>query len=860
MIRYSLCGEWQFKRSDEDKWQPATVPGCNYTDLLNNGVIPDPFYGLNESKVYDVALHDWVYTREFEVTAEQLAHEKVELVAEMLDTLCDVELNGQVLGHCDNSNREYRFDIKSSLTCGTNALTITFYSPVEYCKEEREKEREKYGFTGQTDITNLRKTQCHFGWDWGPVLPPSGIMRPIYIECRNVAAIDEVIVVQNHVKGQVAVDVEVKLRRYSKDKTKCLVELVAPDGQSLQNIEVDIKDSAKCSFNVENPQLWWTRDQSKTDEQPIYSLKTKLLSGNTLIDEIEKRIGLRTIELDRSRDEYGVNFRFIINGVPLFIKGANWIPADSFVNRFDDAKLRSTIQSVCFSNMNMLRIWGGGYYETDEMYELCDRKGILLWQEFGFACKPYPFFKEDFLANVLVEVEQNIKRLRHHACLAVWSGNNEIESLSPAWLLKRTYVEWTEKFFWNILPQEVRKYDQITPYIPGSPVGIAHNIGYSADNVGDTHLWAVWHGLQNMKYYRKRPTRFCSEFGFESLPDLKTIKRFAEEKDYDLYGEVFTSHQKCSTGNWKMVYYITSRFRLPAKFEDFVYLSQITQQECIKDATEFWRRNKGRCNGSMYWQLNDCWPVCSWASLDYFGNYKALQYTSRSFFAPVTVIIDDSRDMRIIAVNDTRFNQTVTVRYAVFDFEKGVLIEQNTEVALEPLAQYTAFSFPTREVTAKYGKKHVGILAELIQDGVVINRKTALFQEEKKLKLPSSRLNYEVSVINDLLTVKLTANAYARLICVESSLSMLPFSDNFFDLLTGESITVTQQLDSQYTVQELCNSISVKCVTDILPKGSRFSDWCTKMCLWLKPKAFFSWLASSVPPPDASLKYPDRKF
>ena len=507
-------------------------------------------------------------------------------------------------------------------------------------------------------------------------------------------------------------------------------------------------------------------------------------------------------ELDRSPDEYGETFRFILNGVPLFIKGANFIPGDSLPTRFTRDKIEYLLDTALYSNMNMLRVWGGGYYESDEFYELCDKKGILVWQDFMFACQAYPFFDEAFLANVKTEIEYNIKRLRHHASLAIWCGNNEIEAMAMAWLNFPKYIKWTETFFYNILPEEVRKYDEDTPFIPGSPCGTGHMKETDGDNFGDTHLWAVWHGLQNMKYYRKRMTRFCSEFGFESLPDIKTIRTFAEKDDYDIHSPVFLAHQKCSSGNDKMLYYIASRFRLPEKFEDLIYLSQVTQLECISDATEHWRRNKGRCNGSIYWQFNDCWGVCSWASMDYYGNYKALQYRAKQFFAPVSVSIEDNDGkVKLYILNDKPKKQSLTLKCKIFDFEKGILQEKSRDFEVDALENVECFTLFEKQLKKHFDLTRIGVKAELYKNGKLINEKTYLFRPEKELQLKKPEMSLKTEVIGDEIAITVKSDRFARLVRVESSLSTLPLSDNYFDLLPGESKTVTMKLDEKLDVR-----------------------------------------------------------
>lgn len=842
-----LNGQWEFKEATEARWKPATVPGCNYLDLLNLDMISEPFDGVNEKDLYWVAEKDWEYKKSFELSKEELEADEIRLNCLMLDTLGDVYINEKLVGKSKNCHLEYSFSAKEFLNIGKNTIRIFFHSPVNYVSDQYKKEKTPVNGNGQNGIVNIRKPQCHFGWDWGPVLPPSGISRDIYLEFLNVAKIENLQITQEHSAGIVTIKTTAQVEMFQSKTVECEITVEAPNGEKLT------AQGLECEFVIENPELWWTNDQSDKKEQPLYKITAVMTEQGNELDRKEKKIGLRTIILNTSRDVYGSNFQFILNGVPLFIKGANWIPADSFVTRFDEQKLQYAIDATLFSNLNMLRIWGGGYYESDQLYDACDKYGILVWQDFCFACQAYPFFREEFLNNVKDEIECNVKRLCHHASLAIWSGNNEIEAMAMSWITMTKYIEWTEKFFYHILEPEIRKIDTSTPFIPGSPCGISHNNGQDRDNVGDTHLWAVWHGLQPMNYYRKRMTRFCSEFGFESLPDIKTIRTFAKPSDYSLTSDVFTAHQKCTSGNMKMVYYIASRFRLPKNFEDFIYLSQVAQQECVSDATEHWRRNKGRCNGSMYWQLNDCWPVCSWASMDYYGNYKALQYTARHFNAPLSVSIEDTeKTIKIVAINDLRQDKKVTVNFKVFDFESGVIKGKGTTLVVPAVQNKEIFVLDVLKMKNRFDTERAGVVAELLLNNQMISRKTVLFKKEKDLNLPKATLSKEVKVLDNSLEITVKTDVFARLVRVQSEISTLPFSDNYFDLLPNESKTITMPLDGKFTAEEQAESLNLFCCTDVVPDKTQLADKLVMAKVMMNPVNFGSWAYYKKIPKDAT--------
>ncbi len=821
-----LNGGWQFRKADTDEWKPATVPGCNYLDLINSGDIPDPFYGVNERDVYWVAQSDWEYKNRFTLNEAELQSDDVILRFAQLDAVCDVFVNGILAGKGENCFIAYDFGIKDLLKIGENEIRVYFYSPVRFVEKTYKSEGSPVNSNGQNGIVHIRKPQYHFGWDWGPVLPPSGISGGVAVEFVSAARINSFKVTQEKFGGEFIIKAAAEIKKYS-GKPCCKITVTCPDGT------VTASDGEKAEFKIHSPELWWTKELSGKDEQPLYAVKAELFSNGEPIDAAEKKIGLRTVELNRERDEFGRNFQFVLNGVPLFIKGANYIPPDSFMTRYSPERISKMLDAAQFANMNMLRIWGGGFYESDLFYDECDRRGLLVWQDFMFACQAYPFFKEDFLENVKREIKFNVSRLAHHACLAVWCGNNEIEDMHISWAYMKKYVDWTEKFFYHILEPEIRKYDPFTPYTPTSPCGEKHNSGISSDNVGDTHLWGVWHGLQPMTCYRKRMTRFCSEFGFESLPDFKTVKAFAEPQDYSLDSEVFKSHQKCMNGNDKMVYYILSRFRLPQNFKDYVYLSQVTQQECISDATEHWRRNKGRCNGSMYWQFNDCWPVCSWSGIDFYGNYKALQYAARRFNAPVSVSVEDTRDyIKIYALNDLNAPVLLKAEYEIFDFSDGIKEKQEKTFAVDAVKNAPVFILNVRELKKKYDYKTAGIRTRLYRDGALVNEKTVLLGKERNLKLPDARLSLYAREKNGKIEITVGTDKFARLVSVENSVSVLPFSDNFFDLLPNETKTITAEKDESVGLDAQLKGLSAYCCGNIKYLNGRFAEAKARLKVW----------------------------
>ncbi len=823
-----LNGEWQFKQSDKNEWLPATVPGCNFLDLMENNLLDDPFIKLNEKDASWVGEKDWEYKRTFSLSKEDLNYHRIILGAKMLDTVCDVFINNRLVAHCDNCFVKYEADIKDILCEGENEIRIYFFSPVNYVKKKYSDCSTPVNSNGQNGIVHIRKPQCHFGWDWGPVLVPSGITEDIYLEFVDTARIVDFEVKQDYINPNAEITACVETEG---ERVDCTITLTAPDGT------IYTSDGLKATFDIDNPELWWTYELSQKEKQPLYTLSAEITKDGKLIDECSKKIGIRKIELNRESDEYGRNFQFKLNDVPLFIKGANYIPADCFITRFTEDKQRYFLNAVRFSNMNMLRIWGGGYYGSDLMYSLCDEMGILIWQDFQFACQAYPFFDEGFLDNVKQEVHYNVQRIAHHPSLAVWCGNNEIEDMHMAWINMPKYIKWTEIFFYDILEQEIRLYDDQTPYTPGSPSGISHNKGVYADNVGDTHLWGVWHGLKPMNYYRQRMTRFCSEFGFESLPDMNSIRIFADKKDYNLNSPVFLSHQKCLNGNDKMIYYIATRFNLPKHFRDYVYLSQVTQLECIADATEHWRRNKGRCNGSMYWQFNDCWGVCSWSSIDYYGNYKALQYGAKHFNAPLSVSIENTdKNIRIWLLNDFHEPKCAGIAYELFDFTKGKIIGDTKKVDINSVSNKLVFDLSISKLSDLCNVKHSAVAVKLYDDcGNELQQKVVLFDKEKNIDLSKAKLSTKIYKKNGYLKLHIRTDCFARMVKAECSASHYPFSDNFFDLLPGSEKVITIQQPENISLDELARSIVVYSLTDIDFDKSKLKSFAKQAKLYFSP-------------------------
>lgn len=855
MLEQSLNGArgvWQFREAGQGEWMPAEAPGCNYGDLLVLGKIPDPFIGQNEEKSKWVAEKDWEYRRAFSVDQAMLQMDEVFLHCEMLDTLCEVFVNGTLAGRGKNMHLRYDFSVKQYLREGENEVRIVFFSPLQFLREEEKREHVPGCPQSVPGVPHIRKAHCHFGWDWGPTIPISGMTRDISLRGYQTARVRECQIRQNHHDGVVDLTVAARAEAVGAATGQALsfvFTLLSPAGEELGR-KTAAGPKAECAFTVENPQLWWTNDLSDAKTQPLYTVKTELCAvgaGETL-DADTKRIGLRTIVLNREKDQWGHNFQFVLNGVPLFAKGGDYIPMDSLITRAGDDKKRQLLRDCRHAHMNMIRIWGGGYYETDSFYNICDEYGILVWQDFMFACAPYPFYEDAFLESVKEEITCNVRRLRHHASLALWCGNNEIEDMSMGWKAYIKLNQWTEKFFYQILPDFVKKLDDQTPFISASPCGTGYMQGIHSDDAGDTHLWQVWHGLQPLNFYRRHLTRFCSEFGLESMPSISTVNFFAKPEEKALTSDVFNAHQKSPSGNKKMIYYIASQYLLPERFDDLLYLTQMIQLEGVRDATEHWRRNRGRCNGSLYWQLNDCWPVCSWAGIDYFGRFKALHYGARRFNEPVMVSIEGTKEeLRLFVINDKAEPFTGSISCRVLRFDGTPVFEKHFTVNAAATDVARVARMECKALLKGAPRTDCVFIAQLNgADGATVSRKTVLFQKERDCRLPNCKFDFDVAVEGGQASVMVSSDTFARSLFIDSSLFDGNLTDNFFDLLPGERVTVTGPAKEGATAAELRRSLTLRSVGNITEVKSKRNSQLQALGVKLIPNNFVNWVYRAI--------------
>jgi beta-mannosidase len=656
----------------------------------------------------------------------------------------------------------------------------------------------------------------------------------------STAQLGDVHIRQHHDLGKVLLTATVKVDRWGSEELTLQLRLLHPNGET-QQLETAIseKENMTClSLEVDSPQLWWPNGLGA---QPLYKAQIELMGNGQLLGKRDFQLGLRRLELCQDPDEWGETFTFVVNGVPVFAKGANWIPADSFPTRLTPERYERWIKDCASANMNMLRVWGGGYYEDEAFYDLCDRYGILIWQDFMFACAAYPLDEPEFVENVRVEIEEAIRRLRHRACLALWSGNNEIEMLWGLWKRHKSLTAACERFFHQQLPAWVTELDPDHPYWPSSPSSGKFMHKTNSDAFGDTHLWQVWHGLKPFKYYRRRLTRFASEFGLEALPAMETINGFAGAQDLTMEAPVMLHHQRSAGGNDKILYYLTDRFRLPASFSDLVYLTQIQQAEAIRIGVEHWRRNRPRCSGALYWQLNDCWPVTSWASIDHEGRWKALQYAARRFYAPVALSIEEEGcHVRVFVANDHPHPWQGTWCWSLETLQGEMVETGSAEVTAAPVHGSCVGEFDFSRAVKKHGAINLVFCSGLYEGGECLSRQTMLFAREKDISFPNPELHWDVSQEGDQLQISLTANAFARYIELRLDGADVIFSDNFFDIPACGKIEIHCPLPNGWTLEQAKSALHVRSLADVVPAGSKIQDTIKHTLLGLKPASLIT--------------------
>ena len=796
--------KWTFRKVSDANWLPAKVPGTVHTDLLANKVIPDPFFGTNENQLQWIENEDWQYQTTFNLTKEELKHQNAVLQFDGLDTFAEVYLNGIKILSANNMFRTWKVEVKKLLKIGQNQLEITFNSAAKKGKEEAKKL--SYTLPGEEKIFT-RKAQYHFGWDWGPRLVTSGIYKKVKLHFWKKASILNI----THTQQELT---ETKARL----EFQFTIEAKSAGNYAIQLGNVPFIRTLKKGINkvimpmvIPNPILWWPNGIGMAHQ---YLFEFSLYHDQELLEKKPIKIGLRTIELVQEKDTIGKSFYFKVNGQPVFMKGANVIPPDSFLPRATDSVYKSIVKNAVDANMNMLRVWGGGVYADDAFYEACDTNGILVWQDFMFACAMYPG-DEAFLENVKQEIIDNVTRLQNHPSLALWCGNNENDEGWHNWGWQKQYKYseadstkiWNDyqKLFHDLIPKTL---DSLLPkkenrYWPSSP-----SIGWGRKESllsGDAHYWGVWWGMEPFEMYEKKVGRFMSEYGFQGLPNVKTFQAFAKSDELHFDSDAIKNHQKHPTGYKTINEYMARDYQVPTNFEDYIYVSQLLQAKGMKTAIEAHRRAKPNCMGTLIWQLNDCWPVTSWSSVDYYGRWKALQYQLKQSFNPILVdIVENEVNYEVRVINDEPIPHHITLVEEVMDFNGNHIDGYEVEFDIEANSNQALSATPKENYSAK--NRHQMVISVTCQTTSGKTSKS-LFYFVKPNELQLTKPNIQVVKIDEL-TYEISTDVLAKNVYLSAEEEVF-FSDNFFDLLPQEKmvIKVTQpvkaiQLKSLFDVQK----------------------------------------------------------
>ena len=811
-----LSGPWWFRRAPEQttalanagaglaEWMPATVPGCVHTDLLANGKIGDPFYGENEKELQWIDRTDWEYRKSFVVDSKLLSRQRLELVWKGLDTYASVSVNGTDVLTADNMFREWRVDVKPLIRQGENTIVVRLRSPTS--EGEAAYHRLGYPLPASNDqgapMVSMftRKAPYQYGWDWGPRFVTSGIWRPVQLEAWDDAMIADLHVVQEELTDQRA-RLTVKTTVTAARPGQGVVKLAIGEGATIAEARGVLSTGSnllETQIVIDHPERWWPNGLGKAR---LYEIRATLSVDGAGRDARAVRVGLRTLEVVHKDDTDGKSFIIHLNGVPVFMKGANYIPPDSFPSRVSYEKYRWLLQSAADAHMNMLRVWGGGVYEDDRFYDLCDELGILVWQDFMFACSMYPS-DEHFVENVRREAIDNVTRLRNHPSLALWAGNNEIEGAWKLWGWQKKFqlsesaqeTIWRgyKEIFHELLPKIVAEYDPGRFYTRSSPSANDDRIPPDTIGYGDMHYWGVWHAEKPYSMYADNISRFMSEYGFQSFPDLATVARYAAPEDRRIDSPVMLAHQRHPRGNQLIRTYMDRDFRPPKDFESFLYLSQVLQATVIQYAAEAHRRRWPYNAGSLYWQLDDCWPVTSWSSIDYFGRWKALHYAARRFFDEVLVSTLGERGVVTVWItSDRRASTPMHLRLRLIDFSGRVLWEKPSDLVVEGNTSKAYVSLTEAEALGGADPGGVALVAEATAAGVTLSRSVHYFVKTRDLELPDPQIKLDVRPGRDGgLVVHASAQKLARAVRLTTDSEQGVFSDDYFDLLPGESVSV----------------------------------------------------------------------
>ncbi len=795
-IRQPLSASWEFRQVNTEAWKPADVPGSVHTALLKNGMIEDPFYRDNENKLQWIENQDWEYQCTFDLPEGGMARKHVELIFKGLDTYAHVYLNDTLILESDNAFRQWKVDVKKWAKPTGNRLHVYFESPVK--KVEQDWKNLGYELPGGIR-TMTRKPQFHYGWDWGPRFVGAGILKLPEIQCWDDFVFENVFVTTqelSHERARMVArfryrsDIRANVNiAFQEGKRRSLEDRIIRPGVHEDSVTIDVPD----------PKLWWCLGQG---EPYLYDFNLTVNLNSRVLEKSYARVGIRTIELITTPDEKGSTFYFRLNGRPVFCKGANYIPQDIFQDRVSPDQYRKIVDDVEASNMNMLRVWGGGIYEDETFYQLCDSRGILVWQDFMYACALYPG-NGKFVKTAAAEALEQIERLRQHPCIALWCGNNENNEAWHNWGWQMQFNEAQRTQLWrdykilfnDLLPTYVENESGGVPYWESSPKYGRGNPKSLTE--GDSHYWGVWHDEEPFAIFDKKVPRFMSEYGFQSFPEWRTIESFTLPEDRELETPVMLVHQKHPRGNALIAEYLKRDYRVPKSFADFVYISQLLQAEGMRRGIEAHRRNKPYCMGTLYWQLNDVWPVASWSSRDYFGRWKALQYYARDAYKPIVALpVMDNDILKVYVTSDLPTDTMINVRVRVINFHGQNLSDSALpNMKISPDSSRMVWQGALKTILNK-GKSDDAVAEITLTDasGQIVSRRLYYFEAPRKLALSKTRVNISVEQVNEGYQLTLQSDKLAKNVHLTTETEGF-FSDNYFDLLPGERKVVLFKTD-----------------------------------------------------------------
>lgn len=778
----------------------VAVPGSIYYDLLKNKLIEDPFYRDNESKMLSIMEDEYAYSRLFKINKKDLKKE-INLIFLGLDTVCEIFVNNKLVQKTFNMHRRYIININDYIKEGKNELKVVIKSPLKFIREEDKKNSHKlmnmeYAVKGYATI---RKAHCMFGWDWGPQMPDGGIWRSVYLEILDKGKIEDVLIYQDTNPNESKLEIKIKNHLLADN---LILRLKIKQGDYLYQEDIKAQNQNIFKVTINNPKLWYPVGYG---DQILYDVDCELIYEEKIVDNNHQRIGLRKMEIVQIPDEFGKSFTPTVNGIKVFIKGSDYIIEDNILPRADINHTRSLIDAALFSNQNCLRVWGGGLYPSDDFYNLCDEKGILIWQDLMFACGYYNMENELFVSEIKAEILDNVTRIHNHPCLMLICGNNENETAALNWNIPS--LEYTKKWYLyqyeELIPSLLKKDAYDIFYWPSSPSSGGGFNDPNSDKYGDMHYWGVWHNNEPIENYRLYFPRMMSEFGMQSFPSMKTIREFTKPSDRNIYSYVMERHQKNRSANQKIMNYIGSMFKYPKNLEYISYVSQLIQAEAVKYCVEHLRRNYPRCMGAIYWQLNDCWPVASWSSIDYYGRFKALQYYSKKFYSKVLTSIVLENDtkvdylveegkqiIKVYLTNELDKPLEGKIQLIISSFNGEIIEEISDEYQIDAYSSKEIKSIVTNLNLEEQTKAFVKVVVS-DNNGIILSENDCSFLRDKYLELDKPNIIKKLIYKDGLYYLSLVSNTFTKYVFLDLKNEDVIFSDNFFNLYPNQEKVIS---------------------------------------------------------------------